>query len=641
MTTVFLTITWQHWKNFSKFALLSMVVMIIGGCTSPVGINRLDIQESYQQNTISALSSGQSSEASKMVLRRHGLMDRFEAEPAQVLAELHSSLKNSGDESQLFALSELSLLYGQKTNDPAYFLASAVYAWALLFPEDKALRLKASDPRFRLAYDLYNYGLVQGLADAEPGEDDEMVVKLQSGDYKLPFGTLHITLDKAGLLWSGYHLERFVSTNSMQIWGLRNRYRVPGLGAALAASIAKGPASGNVLGSNRIAPRMKVPISAILRFDRLRSQLHSGNLNGLLEVFAADQARSVTIDGQPQVIESDPTAAIAYQMNNSPMYMMELTGFLGSSLFSGAIPKDRTQDGLFTLYPYQPGKIPIVLVHGTASSPARWVEMINELEGDRRIRSKYQIWVFFYDSGNPVPYSAGRLRNALVNAINEFDPEGKDPGLHNMVVIGHSQGGLLTKLTAVDSGNRLWELVSDKPFNEIQVSAETHELLERSLFFKPLSFVKRVVFISTPHHGAILAAKQWITGLAAKMVTLPQTMLRGIAQAATATGDEKLTAILRRPPTSIDNMNPNNKGLQLLSSLKISPDITAHSIIAVDGDGPIQEGDDGVVAYQSAHIEEAKSEKVVRWNHSCQGQPEVIEEVRRILMEHLREQQIP
>ena len=144
-----------------------------------------------------------------------------------------------------------------------------------------------------------------------------------------------------------------------------------------------------------------------------------------------------------------------------------------------------------------------------------------------------------------------------------------------------------------------------------------------------------LVFISTPHHGAILAAQQWVTGLASKLVTLPQTMLSGIAQAATSTGDEKLTAILRRPPTSIDNMNPNNPGLKILASIPVPPQIRAHSIIAVEGDGPKEDGDDGVVAYQSAHIDEVISEKVVRWNHSCQDQPEAIEEVRRILLEHL------
>ena len=563
-------------------------------------------------------------------------MDRFNTEPATVLAELHAGLKPTDDEDKLFALAELSLLHGQNTGDHAYFLASAVYAWSILFPGDAGVvQLKASDPRFRLAYDLYNQALALGLAD--PGEkgQGEFEVHLKPGDYKLPFGKLHITMDESGLSWGGYQLERFVSTTSLKVRGLRNRYRTPGLGASLSASISTGKAAAKIIGSERLGPRTKVPVSAILRLEHARASLANGQISGRLEVYAADQATTVTVDSQQQPIESDPSAALAYQLNDSPLYAMEIAGFLRGGLFSGTVPKDRAQDGLFTLHPYRPGKIPVVLVHGTGSSPARWAEMINELEGDSRIREKYQIWVFLYDSGNLIPYSAGRLRGALMNALHEFDPDDKDPALQRMVVIGHSQGGLLTKLTAIDNGTRFWDLISDKPFDQIKVSPETRTLLRRSLFFKPLPFVKRVVFISTPQHGAILAAQQWVTSLAAKLVTLPQTMLSGIAQAATSTGDEKLTAILRRPPTSIDNMNPNNPGLKILASIPVSPQIRAHSIIAVEGVGPKEEGDDGVVAYQSAHIDEVISEKVVRWNHSCQDQPEAIEEVRRILLEHL------
>jgi hypothetical protein len=87
---------------------------------------------------------------------------------------------------------------------------------------------------------------------------------------------------------------------------------------------------------------------------------------------------------------------------------------------------------------------------------------VNELEGDRRIREHFQIWIFMYDSGQPIGYSAGRLRAALTAAVQEYDPAGTDPALRRMVVIGHSQGGLLTKLTAIDTGTRLWDRVSDK-----------------------------------------------------------------------------------------------------------------------------------------------------------------------------------
>jgi hypothetical protein len=60
-------------------------------------------------------------------------------------------------------------------------------------------------------------------------------------------------------------------------------------------------------------------------------------------------------------------------------------------------------------------------------------------------------------------------------------------------------------------------------------------------------------------------------------------------------------------------------------------------LIAVQGEGPVETGDDGVVRYQSAHIPEAVSELVVRAGHSMQAEPETVHEVRRILLRHLAE----
>ena len=131
-----------------------------------------------------------------------------------------------------------------------------------------------------------------------------------------------------------------------------------------------------------------------------------------------------------------------------------------------------------------------------------------------------------------------------------------------------------------------------------------------------------------------MAGWQLVTTLAARLVSMPAFLLGGLAQAAASTDDQKLAAILRRPPTAIDNMNPRNPGVQLVAAIPVTPRIPAHSIIAVKGDGPKEDGDDGVVTYKSAHIDEAVSELVVRWDHSCQGQPEVIEEIRRILLLH-------
>jgi pimeloyl-ACP methyl ester carboxylesterase len=621
----------------AQVLLICGLALIASGCSSPVGVTHVDIQTAYSLRTENALSVGMPSEASKILLRRHGMLDRFEAEPDLVLAELHAKLKPD-DEDRLFALAELSFLHAEHTDDRAYYLASAVYAWSLLYPDDgKGMQILPSDPRFRLSYAIYNQAIALGLAADDDAEENE--VRLQAGDYQLPFGTLEISLDESGMSWGGYPLDRFISTNALEVDGLRNRYFKPGIGAPLAASLAKTHSSEKKLGADRLGPHIKVPVTALLRFANARTNLSNGHIEGRIEVYAEDQTSIVSIDGQKQPIESDSTAALAYQLNDSPLYAMEIAGFFrGSVLTSGLIPKDRAQDGIFFMQPYKKGKIPIVLVHGTASSPARWAELVNELNGDPKISERYQVWLFIYDSGRPIGYSAGRLREALTNTLYELDPEGKDPALQQMIVIGHSQGGLLTKLTAIDSGTKFWDHISDKPFDQMQLDPEARKLIKQAAFYTPLPFVKRVVFISTPQHGAMLAASQIVTGLVAKLVTLPLTIVNTTAQLAkmaAASGDEKFVEMLSRPMTSVDTMNPHNPALQILASIPVPANIPAHSIIAVEGDGPIEEGDDGVVAYKSAHIDEAVSELVVRWGHSCQDQPETIEEVRRILFEHL------
>ena len=624
--------------SFAQIVLICSFAFIASGCSTPVSVNHVDIQTGYSLRTQSVLSVGQPSEVSKMLLRRHGKLDRFETEPDLVLAELHANLKPD-DEDRLFVLAELSFLYAERTGDRAYYLASAVYAWSLIYPGDgTGMQIPPSDPRYRLIYALYNQAIALGLAADDP-DAQEHEVRLQAGNYQLPFGTLEISLDESGMSWGGYPLDHFISTYALEVDGLRNRYFKPGIGAPLAASLAKKHSSEKKLGADRLGPHTKVPVTALLRFEHARDKLSNGSLQGRIEVYAEDQASSVTIDGQKQPIETDSTAALAYQLNDSPLYAMEIAGFFrGSVLTSGLIPKDRAQDGIFLMHPYQKGKIPLVLVHGTASSPARWAELVNELNGDPKISERFQVWLFIYDSGRPVGYSAGRLREALTNTMHELDPETKDPALQQMVVVGHSQGGLLTKLTAIDSGTKFWDHISDKPFEQMQLSPEARKLIKQAAFYTPLPFVKRVVFISTPQHGAMLAASQIVTGLVAKLVTLPLTLVNTTAQLAkmaAASGDEKFVAMLSRPMTSVDTMNPNNPALQILASIPVPANIPAHSIIAVEGDGPIEDGDDGVVAYKSAHIDEAVSELVVRWGHSCQDQPETIEEVRRILLEHL------
>src|SRR3954447_7216462 len=88
--------------------------------------------------------------------------------------------------------------------------------------------------------------------------------------------------------------------------------------------------------------------------------------------------------------------------------------------------------------PYEPGKVPVVLIHGFWGSPVLWNQMIEELEDDPALRSRYQFWTFGYASGDSIPFSAHLLRECLRRARGDFDPQCTDVAFDRMVVVGHS-----------------------------------------------------------------------------------------------------------------------------------------------------------------------------------------------------------
>jgi pimeloyl-ACP methyl ester carboxylesterase len=426
---------------------------------------------------------------------------------------------------------------------------------------------------------------------------------------------------------------RFQAAADLAVWGLRNRYRTSGVGAPLVASVK--PVDENVgPQSRRVLPHVKVPVTAFLRIDSPHADLLQRVVHARLELYPADVTQTVHLPAGEIPLEIEWTTALAYTLSASRFSDIELLGFRGGDV-RRALGLERLPDGLSMLQPHRRGRIPVVLVHGTASSPARWAEMVNELMSSRRIREAYEFWFFLYNTGNPVAYSGALLREALVGAVHDLDPDATDQAMAKMVVIGHSQGGLLAKLTVVHSGDRFWELVSDTPFEQATLTPGVRDILRRSLFVEPLPFIHRVVFIATPHHGSFLAARR-ISAIGRWLVRMPgQLASLGPELLSLPTSESRAIRRLRRIPSSVDNMTPGNPFLETLASLPIAQGVTAHSIIPVATEGPLAEGDDGVVEYKSAHIEGVESEKVVHSGHSTQGNPETILEVRRILLENL------
>jgi pimeloyl-ACP methyl ester carboxylesterase len=593
-------------------------LLLSAGCATPVGVERVDASTAQRQLTANALTTDELSPSGRNVLRRWVLSDRYDDDPAGAIAALHTiATDGRGDEDEVITLAEMSYLFAEKTHQRPYFLSVAVYGFAFLFPEKGLTPPSPYDPRLRLAADLYSLGIIHAFASA-----DDTTVEFRSGDYELPFGRVRVAVNPSGFEWHNRRVVTLTPVEELAVRGLANRYRHPGVGAPLAAATQPMVAERGI----QVAPRMQLPMTAVLRLDAPRRQLAQRELRAALDLYNTHDVGTTAIAGRTVPLETDETAVLAYVLASPEIWERELKAF-----FSGVLSEE-TPTQLASIDAYRPGQIPVVFVHGTASSAGRWADMVNDLLDDPRIRDRYQFWFFTYDTGNPILYSAALLREALRDAAHKLDPAGIDPALSEMVVIGHSQGGLLAKALVVDTGDRVWDTIAYRPFDEIDLSPERRDLLRRAVFIKPLPYVRRVVFIATPHRGSYLTEYP-VAELVGRFLTLPVRIVQTAADLARNAGDFKVNP-RNLGSGSLFGMTPNNPVLQTMAATPVAPDVHAHSIIAVSGNGPVEGSDDGVVEYSSSHLDRVDSEYIVRSSHSVQSNPYAIEEVRRILLLH-------
>ena len=595
-----------------------ILLLLTTGCETPVGVERLDAGSANRQLTANVLTADELSPAARNVLRRWVLSERFDSDPAGAIAALHNIITDGrGDEDEVITLAEMVYQYGEKSHQRSYYLAAAVYSYTFLFPEKGFEPPSPYDPRLRLAADLYSLGIVHGFASA-----DDATVEFRGGGYELPFGRVEVTVNPSAFEWRNRRIVALTPVQEVEIRGLANRYRHAGIGAPLAATTEPIVAETGI----QLAPRMKLPMTAVLRLDAPRRQLVMRDLHATLDLYNTYDVPRTTIGGKTVPLEADDTAVLAYVLASPEIWERELKAFF-SGVFSEGAP---TQ--LASIDPYRAGRIQVVFVHGTASSVGRWADMVNDLLDDPRIRDRYQFWFFTYDTGNPVLYSALLLREALRDAVQKLDPTGKDPALSEMVIIGHSQGGLLAKALVVDTGDRLWDAIAYKPIDRVDLSSEERDLLRRAVFIEPLPNVRRVVFIATPHRGSYLTEYP-LAELVGRFLTLPVRVVRTAADLARNRGDFKIDPS-KLGSGSLFGMTPSNPVTQTMADTPVAPSVHANSIIAVAGNGPVEGSSDGVVKYSSSHLDGVDSEYIVRSGHSVQSNPYAIEEVRRLLLLH-------
>ena len=330
-------------------------------------------------------------------------------------------------------------------------------------------------------------------------------------------------------------------------------------------------------------------------------------------------------------LEIDLTTPLAYMWSRTDLDRYRWTGLLRPE-------QALERANLLLIRPYEPGKIPVVMVHGLISTPLAWIPMLNELLRDPVIQSKYQFMLYMYPTGVPIPIAAAGLRESLGSGQEMYDPDGRDPAFDQMVLLGHSMGGLLSRTMAVSSGDQFWRLYSDRPFDDILGPREVLDELRRYFFFEPLPFVSRVVFLATPHRGSEMS-RGVVGRVGTSLISDPDHIHKLLYQLVKDNPDAFDSRRFRRLPTSIETLEPDSPILTALLNMQPPPPPHAdpvpldHRVAATHRRRQDQPTAWSPIA--SAHLDGVARELVVRSDHGVQKDPEAIREVRRILREHV------
>ncbi|MBC7852911.1 MAG: alpha/beta fold hydrolase [Pirellulaceae bacterium] len=403
------------------------------------------------------------------------------------------------------------------------------------------------------------------------------------------------------------------------------RYSRPGCGVPLVVHRGRNPHDPAEV--RFFAPQSTFAATVLLRFSDASNDRRSADSfdSAVLEFHDPLRAPRVSLPEGNLPLAGDLTAPLAKTLQTSPRTY--LSGFVQP----GA--QDEPSK-LGFLEPYQKGKPPVVLIHGLFSDPQSWADLVNDLRAIPGFCDRFQIWYFRYPTGQGFLRSAAELRQELQVAIQSCDPQRTDPALQEMILVGHSMGGLIAKLQVTHSDDTIWRRLANRPFEEIRADNEDRMRLAAACFFQPAPHVRRVIFIATPHEGSN-DASGLVGNVATLLVRQPpeeaQTHRRLLEQNPGVFTD----IVQKRLPTSIDLLKPDSPLLDAMREMRIGDGIELHTIIGVTFHPSLHGPSDGVVPVASAKHPGSLSETWTQSPHSkVHRAAETTKEVARILAEH-------
>ncbi|WP_313147934.1 alpha/beta fold hydrolase [Stenotrophomonas sp.] len=609
------------------------------------------------------LTSGRLSAATTETLRVAGLDETTCAKPGLPCIEAMEASIVVREEDKRSTLAELWLQQAmampapkaKRGTTPAMIVADpgfqprldawmqvARQAYAYLFFTERTANQRGFEDRQTQVRDYYNLAAQEAavmLFDAYSSQQ----VRNKDGRLQLGRWTFVLAPADTGVVQDTREPIELVPAASLSFTGtLRRVQRRDGFGAELVAVMADPASDGlaaahghgrtaadDAASAQRWSGMPSPSITVLLRFSgaNLWEVLHDETPT--VEIHDPYQIAAVELHGQKVPLAANFTAGYALWLARANFSRQSLRSLFGSK---GGIDRPH----LFMLQPYDPNRRVLLMIHGLASSPEAWVNVANELMRDDEIRREFQVWQFYYPTNMPIALSHDAIRHTLDDVMQHYDPTGKAQASHDMVVVAHSMGGVISRLLVSSSGDHL----VDTLLSTAKLSPRQRELLRTRgaplLTFQPEPEISRVVFIATPHRGTDVAGTRlgrWI----GRLVRLPLTVLEDVAGVEDGGSFDAKDAKQGYQMNSIQNLDKDDAFVKAVADLPMSPQVRYHSIIArANAEGPLDKTDDGLVPYWSSHLPNAVSEKVIVSGHSVQEATPAIVELRRILHEDMQ-----
>jgi pimeloyl-ACP methyl ester carboxylesterase len=500
------------------------------------------------------------------------------------------------------------------------YFETVAFSWNFLKSRGASAR-----PEYETAWQLYHNGLArlmgagQRFGRLDPSKGLRVVTAT---------GSLMIPTTYRGFAWQAEDFSRVEVVNSAAPRKLQHHYSNPGLGVPLVV-IRDRQQSERFF--NNLTPFGATvvlrPSLAVLAGTA--PPIGAESSHGPLEFYDPLRVSTVAVGQQQIAMATNTSAALEYMLRGTRYSAWEGLVQPGSA--------DVGQEKLFLLEPRQPGKYPLVFVHGFFSSPAIWADIANEILAQPGLRNCYQLIAYRYPTGRPFVESAAVLRREINALVKTYDSEEQDPSMYNMAMIGHSMGGLVAKLTVTRSDDRLWYAIANRPLSDINVSDAGRQRLAEWFYFEPLPFVRRVVFLGAPHDGSMMAGRT-LGRVSSRCVQYPTADLIEHDLLVKQNPGVFSPEFEDRIPTSIDMMERSSGLLQAIQGLCPGQYVQFHNIIGTQGLSPLEGCGDGVVSVESAQYPFVSTEKRVHTTHGgLYKDDDSVQEILCILQRHILE----